>query len=129
MAANDEPARRLLPLVNGSGAPDATISEAVRTLVVWGSGDAAFREAARHVREWGSRQSFRDTGALTRLPAEARLALEMAAHEHLERRAMEGELAELQREWRQAEEIASIADDLLLPNGVRHALDRLRASR
>jgi hypothetical protein len=41
-----------------------------------------------------------------------RLALEMAAHEDNERRAMEGELAELAEAWREAEEIAEIADSM-----------------
>jgi hypothetical protein len=42
----------------------------------------------------------------------ASLALEIALHEESERRAMEGELAELDAAWRQAEEIAAIADRL-----------------
>ena len=50
--------------------------------------------------------------ALYRLPAVDRLALEMAANEDVERRAMEGELAALAAAWRDAEEIAAIADDL-----------------
>jgi hypothetical protein len=40
------------------------------------------------------------------------LALEMALHEESERRAMEGDLAELHAAWREAEEIAAIADRL-----------------
>jgi hypothetical protein len=40
------------------------------------------------------------------------LALEMALHDESERRAMEGDLAELQAAWREAEEIAAIADAL-----------------
>jgi hypothetical protein len=55
-----------------------------------------------------------------------RLALEMALHEEAERRAMHGELAELERAWRDAEEVAAIADDLLVPSGVRTALERMR---
>ena len=47
------------------------------------------------------------------LPLVDRLALEMAANEDLERRAMQGELAELEAAWREAEEIAAIADGLL----------------
>jgi hypothetical protein len=43
-----------------------------------------------------------------------RLALEMAANEDSERRALEGELAALHSAWRQAEEIAAIADGLFL---------------
>jgi hypothetical protein len=46
------------------------------------------------------------------LPAHLRLALEMALHEEGERRALEGELAELELAWREAEEIAAIADAL-----------------
>ena len=57
-----------------------------------------------------------------------RLALEMAAHEETERRAMEGELAELERAWRTAEEIAGIADDLLLPETVDDRVQQLRDS-
>ena len=40
------------------------------------------------------------------------LALEMALHEESERRAMDGELALLEAAWREAEEIAKIADAL-----------------
>lgn len=46
-----------------------------------------------------------------------RLALEMALHEEQERRALEGELWMLERAWREAEEIAAIADRLLLAAG------------
>lgn len=42
-----------------------------------------------------------------------RLALEMAANEDTERRALRGELAQLEEAWREAEEIAAIADRLL----------------
>ncbi|MGI8497866.1 MAG: hypothetical protein ACR2OG_09840 [Gemmatimonadaceae bacterium] len=51
--------------------------------------------------------------ALPRLPLVDRIALEMAANEDAERRALEGELAELQSAWREAEEIAEISDGLL----------------
>ena len=47
-------------------------------------------------------------------PAPLRLALEMAPHEETERRALHGELALLEAAWRQAEEIAAIADRLAL---------------
>jgi hypothetical protein len=51
---------------------------------------------------------------LPQLPLVDRLALEMAAHEDIERRAMEGELAALEAAWAEAEEIAAIADNLVL---------------
>ena len=54
---------------------------------------------------------YRGLGALNLAPAE-RLALEMAMHEETERRALEGELALLAEAWKEAEEIAEIADGL-----------------
>lgn len=51
--------------------------------------------------------------ALLDVPLVDRLALEMAAHEETERRALEGELEELQAAWREADEIATIADALI----------------
>ena len=62
---------------------------------------------------------------LPRLPLVDRLALEMAANEDTERRALEGELAALEAAWRGAEEIAAIADHLFRdrePHAPRHHL-------
>jgi len=56
---------------------------------------------------------------LSHLPAARRLALEMSLHESTEQRAIDGELSALEAAWREAEEIAGIADDLLLPDSVR----------
>ena len=50
-----------------------------------------------------------------KLSATERLALEMAVHEESERRVMEGELAVLETAWRDAEQIAQIADEDLTP--------------
>jgi hypothetical protein len=47
------------------------------------------------------------------IPDVDRLALEMAANEDVERQALAGELTELEDAWREAEEIAAIADHLL----------------
>jgi hypothetical protein len=63
---------------------------------------------------------------LVALATPTRLALEMALHEEQERRAMAGELAALRAAWRDAEEIAAIADGLLLPEGVTAKLAQLR---
>lgn len=49
------------------------------------------------------------------LPPAVRLALEMSLHEETERRALEGELHELEQRWKEAEEIAAISDSLTLP--------------
>lgn len=47
------------------------------------------------------------------IPDVDRLALEMAANEDAERKALAGELRHLEEAWREAEEIAAIADHLL----------------
>ena len=51
----------------------------------------------------------------------------MAAHEEVERRALEGELAALEAEWREAERIAAIADGLALPDEVERKLREARS--
>jgi len=53
----------------------------------------------------------------------------MAAHEESERRALDGELYLLEEAWKQAEEIAAIADDMFLPASVEEKLSRLRGER
>jgi hypothetical protein len=63
---------------------------------------------------------------LESIPMGLRLSLEMASQEESERRALEGELAELEATWRRAEEIAAIADDLLIPASARAFLERHR---
>ena len=65
-------------------------------------------------------------GALHTIPPRERLALEMALHEERERRAMDGELQELEAAWRSAEEIAAIADNLLTSDSVAQRLNDLR---
>ena len=53
----------------------------------------------------------------------------MALHEDAERRAMAGELALLEVAWRDAEEVAAIADDMFVPTGVQATLARLRGEK
>ncbi|CAN5626867.1 hypothetical protein BH23GEM7_BH23GEM7_08940 [soil metagenome] len=65
---------------------------------------------------------------LTEAPHELRLALEMAANEEVERQALEGELRYLERAWREAEEIAAIADRLTLPETIEEFIRRHRES-
>ena len=51
----------------------------------------------------------------------------MALNEENERQALEVELAHLEDAWKEAEEIASIADRLTLPRDVDHKLAKLKA--
>ena len=51
----------------------------------------------------------------------------MAVHEDAERLALQGELEALEAAWVDAEEIAAIADSLLIPDAVLQAITRVRA--
>ncbi len=68
-------------------------------------------------------------GALHTLKAPDRLALEMALHEESERRAMDGELADLERAWREAEEVAKISDDMFIPPAIDARVKSLHEPR
>jgi len=57
-------------------------------------------------------------GSLAGLSHDVRLAVELATQEQAEREALEGELKGLEAMWRQAEEIAHIADNLFVPESV-----------
>jgi hypothetical protein len=65
-------------------------------------------------------------GLINSLPKPTKLALEMALHEEQERRALAGELKGLEMAWRAADEVAQIADDLLVPPEVTDDLARLK---
>jgi hypothetical protein len=110
---------KLISGANRFGAADASVQDAVRQIE--SAGDAnGFLSAASSRNSWRSGRilslvnRYRGLGAMKLSPTE-RLALEMAVHEESERRAMEGELAVLASAWRDAEQIAQIADDELTP--------------
>jgi hypothetical protein len=121
--------RRLLPRVNAAGAPGRRIATAVDVIEEAGAPADFLPHLARNLRPYITRQVFGDSGEITALPAEIRLAMEMAVHDELEREALEGELARLEDAWREAEAIAAIADRLLTPAPVQAKLDALRAGR
>jgi hypothetical protein len=148
-------AAAILPLLNPAVGRRRTVNAAVDLLEQARSVDDCFRAASRvestfllppidtgllsHVARTlrGERRPFPATIGMARsakrptlaeLPATIRLALEMAAHEEVERAALEGELVRLEHAWREAEEIAAIADTLLLPEGTEETLDRYRQS-
>jgi hypothetical protein len=58
------------------------------------------------------------------LETPVRLALEMAAHEERERLFLASHLSVLEAAWKEAEEIARIADDLLIPEWIRDRIGR-----
>ena len=124
----------ILPLVNGAGATAHHIREAVSRIESHGEphrfiADSTARRSAATVRDSrtpgrGRKARLSGPGWVRKMPKPTRLALEMALHEEQERRALEGELAQLEQAWREAEEIAAIADNLLLPEHADEFLDR-----
>lgn len=68
-------------------------------------------------------------GLVGAMPKATVLALEMALHEEQERRALEGELWLPEQAWREAEEVAAISDDLLLPAGAEEFVREHRRTR
>jgi hypothetical protein len=119
--------RPLLARFNRAGAASSEVRDAVARLdAEGGSTQILARTASRGIihHYHGSLRLETRADTLARLPQSLRLALEMAAHEESERRALEGELAQLERDWQEAEEIAAIADNLLIPAPVRELLAR-----
>jgi hypothetical protein len=118
----------LLPLVNRSGGSAADVQRAVGIVEEAESPERLFESAARTLaaRSGSGFGDARRRTSLKRVPLATRLALEMAAHEETERRALEGELYLLEEAWQQAEEIAAIADDMFLPQSIDAELVRLR---
>ena len=117
---------KLLPRVNGGGAPGSRVRQAVSLIEDAGGSEGVMSWAARQRRAWGAQQNVGDTGDIAFIPKPARLAIEMAVHEERERLALLGELVELERAWQTAEEVAAIADQLLTPESVNMRLDKLR---
>lgn len=114
--------RRIIPHVNETGARRNAVAEAVRVLEDAGTARETFARAAQTIGRGPTGDPSRDLQAL---PSALRLALEMAAHEDVERRALDGELAALEAEWKAAEEIAAIADTLTLPEWMADRVARL----
>jgi hypothetical protein len=115
-------AHLVAPAFNFGGASSKATQRAVEEIETAGSAEKTFQR----VLAYGQRQRWQYTG-LFQFPEELRLAFEMAAHEESERAAIEGELGQLEIDWREAEEVASIADNLFLPQAVTEFIDRHRA--
>jgi len=99
---------KLLPQLNRFGGSRERVAEAVSLIERARDPLGLFDVAARQAMNRGKSK-------ISALPEATRLALEMAAHEDSERRALEGELALLEQAWKEAEEVAAIADNMFLP--------------
>ncbi len=128
----------LFPAVNRLGGTPDEVQQAVGRLERAGSAEQFLADQARRGSkltrfvpiEESSRYASPDDVAwqsgLLALSTPLSLAIEMALHEEQERRALDGELAELESAWREAEEIGAIADSLLLPPSIEAAIARMR---
>ncbi|HEX2078023.1 MAG TPA: hypothetical protein VHG08_09945 [Longimicrobium sp.] len=108
LTVTGDPARALLAraMVHVSGGGDRYhVNAALERIEAAGSPEAYLQDAAK-----AGRRLVRHDDAFNQ--AMGSLALEMALHEETERRALQGELAMLEAMWREAEEIAAIADRL-----------------
>jgi hypothetical protein len=133
----------VVPKMNSMGGSKASVQQAVKYLEASGGPEAFLRSpilnphaSAPDLAAARGRRAIKAKGPdgeptllVARLPRPTRLAVEMALHEEHERRALEGELKALEIAWREAEQIAAIADDLLLPAETDDFLDRHRAGR
>jgi hypothetical protein len=129
-------AATILAAVNHEGAKESDLTEAVSLIEETPAPGELFRKAAGSVwrvdpkrNRWALTTLANDEDgavAVSAISKPVRFALEIAANEDIERRAMEGELAQLELAWRQAEEIAAIADNLTVPEPPASATDKLR---
>ncbi|MDT8437255.1 MAG: hypothetical protein RRA92_10930 [Gemmatimonadota bacterium] len=127
-----EIAGKLMARANRRGGRSRTIREAVERIEASGHPERFLVDATRESERLRDRKAGRrarkrdrtDAGSLAKLPDPIRLAVEMATQEEAERRALEGELEILEAAWREAEEVAAIADSLLVPRSVEEFLAR-----
>lgn len=126
-------AGKLMARVNRAGGSKNNVELAVQRIESAGHPDRYLRELsveARRLFDEKAAQVGRKgrksnvAGALNQIPKDARLALEMATQEEAERAAMEGELTLLEAAWQQADEIAGIADNLLIPRETEEFIER-----
>ena len=110
----------IMPKVNVGGASRDKVQNAVKRIESSGDPEKFLqwlalapepRAESTSWKRWGAKPKVALNG-ISKLPLETRLAVEMAVNEENERRALEGELALLELEWKDAEEIAGIADHL-----------------
>jgi hypothetical protein len=118
----------LLPAVNAMAGSRQAVQEAVGTIEAAGHPEAYLESVTRSLPVEYADKARRRAAQVQRFPRPTRLALEMALHEEQERRAMAEDLVELELAWREAEEIAAIADNLLVPPEHEEFVQRHRAT-
>ncbi len=107
--------RHLMPRINRAGGSAADVRDAVDRLESMPDLEDQIADMADHPRYSALTGECRQ---LNDFNPDTRLALEMLLHESFEERSLRGELWRLERAWKEAEEIARIADGLLVPDDV-----------
>jgi hypothetical protein len=113
----------LVPYANGYGGNARHVRDAMGVIEAKASLHRLIYDAATIP---GLKGATDGANYVTQLPAPVRLALAMVLHDEDEQRAMQGELAALVQRWKDAEQIASIADALLLPPDTESRFDALK---
>lgn len=110
-------AGHLLSRINHDGGSRGQIRAATDRITDAGDAERYIRQSSR-LREDRRRKNgifWNDDVGLLGLTSTERIALEIAVNEDAERRALQGELEALEAAWRDAEEIAAIADGMFEP--------------
>lgn len=117
----------ILPAINGGGGSKSSVRNAVDLLASSPNLGETLRKGTSGFKD--SNKFFRLTAEQTFIryfPPHVRLAMEMSVHEEDERRAMEGELRELEQRWKDADTVAKIADELLLPESIERDMEAMK---
>jgi hypothetical protein len=107
---------KVLPAINMAGAGQSRVAEAIEYLETVPSPSSLPNRILRHT----------SSVNLHGLAHAHRLALEMAVSEQTEAAAFEQELSVLEVAWREADEIAAIADDLVLDPRIAEQAKKLK---
>lgn len=110
---------QIVPTLSPFGGDRNQVRSAIEIIDDAGSAEACISRTMEHATRY-------KTGWLSAIRTESRLAIEMSLQEDGERRALDGELQALESAWREAEQIAAIADNLLMPSEVIERLTGLR---
>ena len=111
----------LLPALDQGATSRPHVSEAVRLVETATSHDRLLEYVVGRPLRFATQRHY----ALRDVPVAVRLALEMVVHEDTEQRAMTGEPKLLERQWREADRLAVIADGLAVTEAVEEQARRL----
>ncbi len=118
----------MLPKMNYMAGSKHTVAQAVGLIETVGDPMGFLERVPLDMRQRDLREGVKEKkhGLLSRLPKPTKLALEMALHEEQEQRALAGELLDLEAAWRAADEVAQIADNLLVPPEIEERIERMK---